>query len=610
MNEKQFKQLLKMNLKESRSLIFENSDATNEENETLGEVLGSGNIFKKIGKFFQRDDYQELDAGPEEVAQYAGHVDKAYRDCYGKEMNFMVFGRLVNNFKKHRPELDIEGISKLLIQSFSKNCPEGGDTPDEDDPDDNKGGIPKETPLSIMKKQKDVKVGKGGEKEMPLVMHLQKLGISQKSAQQIAKSLGGYLKKRNIPIAEAISRGLLNRIVERVLAEDMDHLVVEDKDSTRLIKFLRGKMMGVLPSSKANAEKKAKSAEFVLAVHSVSNQPDTEKFKKFVKKRLAKAAKLGDGGWLANNPDDLKAVGDDEWKTVMKFVSNKGDGDFQKYHKYGKELRQAKADKKGKIRADIRDVGKEAGIIGKIISRFVSDNQKMIEDDPALAKVMAMAPESTKEDEVKFKKFVKQIRKMLHRQLLRRGWEKPEVEKMLENTLIKETIIRNLIKKPVFLHEMEIKNDSDMDISEIVEKLESFIPHAKKYMGYDDDPNLTFTSDSDNAKNILGKTAYYDPAAKEVTIYVDGRHPKDMMRSISHELVHHKQNCDGEFDRADLDVGEGYAQRDEHLKEMERQAYEHGNMCFREWEDNYKAENPMEVRNEQLYERLVQKLLK
>ena len=82
-----------------------------------------------------------------------------------------------------------------------------------------------------------------------------------------------------------------------------------------------------------------------------------------------------------------------------------------------------------------------------------------------------------------------------------------------------------------------------------------------------------------------------------------------MLRSISHELVHHRQNCDGEFDR-DLDVGEGYAQRDDHLKEMERQAYEEGNMCFREWEDNYKIENPMEVRNEQLYERLVQKLLK
>tara|TARA_R110000824_G_scaffold47486_11_gene135215 strand:- start:1472 stop:1942 length:471 start_codon:yes stop_codon:yes gene_type:complete len=155
---------------------------------------------------------------------------------------------------------------------------------------------------------------------------------------------------------------------------------------------------------------------------------------------------------------------------------------------------------------------------------------------------------------------------------------------------------------------MKIKNNSNMDITEIAEKLKSFIPHAKKYMGYDDDPGLTFMSDPENAKNILGKTAYYDPAAKEVTIYVDGRHPKDMMRSISHELVHHKQNCDGQFDRDDLDVGEGYAQRDDHLKEMEREAYETGNMCFREWEDNYKAENPLQERNERLYYKLLRRL--
>ena len=53
---------------------------------------------------------------------------------------------------------------------------------------------------------------------------------------------------------------------------------------------------------------------------------------------------------------------------------------------------------------------------------------------------------------------------------------------------------------------MKIENESDLDISEIMEKLESFIPHAKKYIGYDESPSLTFLSDPENAKNILGKT--------------------------------------------------------------------------------------------------------
>ena len=30
---------------------------------------------------------------------------------------------------------------------------------------------------------------------------------------------------------------------------------------------------------------------------------------------------------------------------------------------------------------------------------------------------------------------------------------------------------------------MKIKNESNLDISEIMEKLESFIPHARKYIG-------------------------------------------------------------------------------------------------------------------------------
>ena len=34
---------------------------------------------------------------------------------------------------------------------------------------------------------------------------------------------------------------------------------------------------------------------------------------------------------------------------------------------------------------------------------------------------------------------------------------------------------------------------------------------------------------------------------------------------------------------------EGYAQDDEHLREMEREAYECGNMIFRDWEDNLKS---------------------
>ena len=117
--------------------------------------------------------------------------------------------------------------------------------------------------------------------------------------------------------------------------------------------------------------------------------------------------------------------------------------------------------------------------------------------------------------------------------------------------------------------------------------IKRFMPFAQERMGFKDPPKLFLKNDDKNANDPLGKTAYYDPAGKSVTLYTTGRHPKDVMRSLSHELVHHTQNCRGEFDNTG-EMGEGYAQNDEHLREMEREAYEVGNMCFRDWEDGIK----------------------
>ena len=122
-------------------------------------------------------------------------------------------------------------------------------------------------------------------------------------------------------------------------------------------------------------------------------------------------------------------------------------------------------------------------------------------------------------------------------------------------------------------------------ISQMINK---FMPFAQKRMGFHKLPRLFLRSDPKNASNPLGKTAYYDPTQKSITIYITGRHPKDIMRSFSHELVHHAQNCRGDFDNVG-NMGEGYAQEDEHLREMEREAYETGNMCFRDWEDSIKS---------------------
>jgi len=157
----------------------------------------------------------------------------------------------------------------------------------------------------------------------------------------------------------------------------------------------------------------------------------------------------------------------------------------------------------------------------------------------------------------------------------------------------------------------KIINKSEHDMSEIEEMMQSFMPYAQKKMGFNKPPTIMFQSDADNASNILGKTGYYDPANRLVGIYVDKRHPKDVLRSLSHELVHHSQNCRGDFQNVSMAGEQGDAQKDPHLREMEREAYEMGNMCFRDWEDNYKQSMSLqEWKNNEINSLLMKKFIK
>ena len=117
--------------------------------------------------------------------------------------------------------------------------------------------------------------------------------------------------------------------------------------------------------------------------------------------------------------------------------------------------------------------------------------------------------------------------------------------------------------------------------------LKSFMPFAKKRLGYDKPVDIQLVSDPENAKDPLGKTAYYDPNLMRITVFVDKRHVKDILRSLSHELVHHKQNCEGKL--TNLHAEEGYAQNNPHLRKLEGEAYLEGSgYLLRDWEDGAK----------------------
>lgn len=91
-----------------------------------------------------------------------------------------------------------------------------------------------------------------------------------------------------------------------------------------------------------------------------------------------------------------------------------------------------------------------------------------------------------------------------------------------------------------------------------------------------------------NDQDILRKTAHYQPSNKEVVVFVTERHPKDVLRSLAHELIHHHQNCNN---RLTMPKSVKYAQEDDNLREIEKEAYQTGNIMFRDWEDSIKYSN-------------------
>ena len=125
------------------------------------------------------------------------------------------------------------------------------------------------------------------------------------------------------------------------------------------------------------------------------------------------------------------------------------------------------------------------------------------------------------------------------------------------------------------------------------DNIQSYIDSLTDYMGSNGltlkpHPSIEFIEDDkENAVNIFGKTAYYMPSEMKIVLYTLGRHPKDILRSYAHELVHHHQNLNNTLEPFQTQN----TNEDGDLERIEREAYENGNILFRNWEDKLKNEN-------------------
>ena len=119
-----------------------------------------------------------------------------------------------------------------------------------------------------------------------------------------------------------------------------------------------------------------------------------------------------------------------------------------------------------------------------------------------------------------------------------------------------------------------------------------FTPHIASILEYMIDegmnilpiPEVKLVRDEHNAKELFGRTAHYNPVEKEIVLYIEGRHPKDVLRSFAHEMIHHKQNLEQRLHN----ISTTNTNEDDNLLELEKEAYLEGNITFRNWEDGIK----------------------
>lgn len=91
----------------------------------------------------------------------------------------------------------------------------------------------------------------------------------------------------------------------------------------------------------------------------------------------------------------------------------------------------------------------------------------------------------------------------------------------------------------------------------------------------------------DEQDGLFIKTGYYEPESKTIVIFCADRHPKDILRTYAHEMIHHSQNLDGK----DLNFSSVDDVKDnERLEKIEGEAYLKGNLYFRKWTEYEQAQ--------------------
>ena len=150
-------------------------------------------------------------------------------------------------------------------------------------------------------------------------------------------------------------------------------------------------------------------------------------------------------------------------------------------------------------------------------------------------------------------------------------------DREIEDTMIRR--IDEIFNDPFgLIHTINEIAGQTFDFTTHIDSLTKYM--VDKGMNVEPLPKTTFVNDDDeNANDFMGKTAFYDPNQREIVLYTLNRHPKDVMRSFAHEMIHHIQNLEDRLGN----ITTTDTREDDNLTQIEKEAYTDGNLTFRKW---------------------------
>jgi len=127
----------------------------------------------------------------------------------------------------------------------------------------------------------------------------------------------------------------------------------------------------------------------------------------------------------------------------------------------------------------------------------------------------------------------------------------------IEDSDLIECVVESFMYKlPQRISELGILSDYTSTAQKSIKKInesviDDFIEFGKKELSLDDDFRVNLTSNGDDIETL----ASYDMIDNEINVLTKDRAEADIIRSIAHEMVHHKQNERGDL-RGNPEEGE------------------------------------------------------